>query len=72
MKIKAIISLLFIIATTGLYFLGACEWDLASYILCVIVAILFMMIFIKQQKKYDELNERHASLELELKQKASK
>lgn len=57
MKIKTIISMLFILVVTILYFFGVCDWDLPMYLLCVGVAALFMFVFIRQQKRYDRLHE---------------
>lgn len=55
MRIRIIVSSVFVAITTGLYFLGVCQWDLWIYLLSVLCAITYMCIFVRQQKKYDYL-----------------
>lgn len=55
MKIKISISALFLISITILYFFGFCKWDLSLYLLGVFAVIIYMMIFIIQQKNHDHL-----------------
>lgn len=58
MKVKTIVSILFILVVTILYFFGFCQWDMPIYILCIAIAITFMAVSLRQQKKYHVLLER--------------
>lgn len=55
MKIRTIISTIFIVVVTILYFFGFCEWDIWAYLLSIICTILYMLIFMRQQKKLNDL-----------------
>ena len=63
MKIRTTISVLFLIVITVLYFMGFCEWDIWMYLISVLAVIVYMLIFIKQQKKYSNLLEQKERLE---------
>lgn len=55
MKVRSIISAIFVLVVTILYFFGFCKWDIWVYLLSIACAILFMLVFMKQQKRYNEL-----------------
>ncbi|MEG0164879.1 hypothetical protein [Anaerorhabdus sp.] len=63
MKIRTIISALFLIIITILYFFGFCEWDIWVYLFGVLATIIYMLIFIKQQKKYTKLLDQKEKME---------
>lgn len=63
MKTKTIVSILFLLIVTALYLFGVCEWDLATYISCVGLTLIFMAIFIQQEKKYGALVDKKNNLE---------
>ena len=64
MKVKATISALVLITITILYFMGFCEWDIWMYLIGVLAVIVYMLIFIKQQKKYSSLLERKERMKI--------
>lgn len=55
MKVRSIISAIFVLAVTILYFFGFCKWDIWVYLLSIACVILFMVITMKQQKNYNTL-----------------
>ena len=57
MKRKTMISVLYLIAITTLYFSGFCEVDIWVYLLGVIAIVVYMFLFVEQQKKIDTLDE---------------
>ena len=58
MKIRTLISTIFMIVVTILYFFGICQWDIWVYVLSIACALIYMVIFTMQEKKYDRLLER--------------
>lgn len=55
MKTRIILSALFLIVFTVLYFFGICKWDFWVYLIGVLATILYIFIFIRQDKKYEKL-----------------
>lgn len=55
MKVRSIISAIFVLAVTILYFFGFCKWDIWVYLLSIACVILFMVATMKQQKNYNNL-----------------
>ncbi|SKA04058.1 hypothetical protein [Anaerorhabdus furcosa] len=64
MKIRTIISSLFLICITILFYFGYCEWDVWFYISSVLITVVFMFVFIRQQKKYTELTKQKNELDI--------
>ena len=58
MKIRTIISAIFVIAVTILYYFGFCKWDLWVYLASIICTVLYMLIFMKQQKTWNKLTKQ--------------
>lgn len=63
MKIRTIVSALFLVAITILYFFGFCKWDIWLYLLGVLATVVYMLIFIRQQKKYTGYLNRKKEME---------
>lgn len=56
-KIDYLVSAIFLICITILFFLGTCRWDKWVLILGVAVVAVVVAIIVKQTKKYNELEE---------------
>lgn len=56
MKLESLVSAIFVLVTTILYFIGTCRWDLWVYLLSIVCAILFMLIFLEQKKSINRRN----------------
>lgn len=62
-KMDYIVSVVFVVAMVVMFFLGTCNWDIWVLILGIVVAGIVMITWMRQNKKYQDLEEELENVE---------